>query len=310
MPEGIGAWGGVEHAAVGPAASPAMVPDMSAPTRIGPFRVVRPLSGREGCMLYEGRREDGLRAALKFLDLRSATSGAAAEMRSRLHREAAVLEALRHPGVVRHLDNGEGEAHAWLALELLSGPDLATALAGKRIVDVLQQCRRVLQALVHLHAQGVVHRDLKPHNVVFDARRGPVICDLGLAHVPDSLLTQRGEMLGTPAYMAPECFLAAAVDARADLFSVGVMLYELLTGRLPFEGRNSGEIMLAIVQEEPLPPSSLNAQVAPALDAVLARALAKSPARRFATAGGFDAALASAAAGTTAATGAEPAVQP
>jgi len=118
-----------------------------------------------------------------------------------------------------------------------------------------------------------------------------VLCDFGLAHVEDSVLTQRGDLLGTPAYMAPECFHGEAVDARSDLFAVGVMLYELLTGRPPFTGENSGEIMLAIVQDDPIPPSYWNPALSSELDAILRTALAKLRHLRFGDAAAFAGAL-------------------
>ncbi len=261
------------------------------PRYIDRYRILRRIGGRPGCALFEAAVADGASVALKLFALRDTPHMALAEALARFRRESQVVRRLAHPGIVRGLGWGEDASHAWLVLELLRGPGLSTALRGAGNAEKLAGVLRILDALGHLHAQGMVHRDLKPANIVLDMRRGPVLCDLGLVHVGDSLLTQRGDLFGTPAYMAPECFRGEEPDARSDVFSAGVIAYELLAGRLPFDGANSGEIMLAIVQEAPLPASRWNAAVPPELDAALATALAKPRHHRFASAAAFAAAL-------------------
>ena len=248
----------------------------------------------------EAAGPDGSRVALKLLEIDSSVGGD--EARLRFRREAEVLARLAHPGIVRLLDRGEGIRHAWIALELLRGRTLCAHVDLFSLSATLACLDAMLDALAHLHAHGVVHRDLKPANVVMDAYRGPVLCDFGIAHVDHSLLTQRGELLGTPAYMAPECFLGETWDARSDLFSAAVIAYEMLTGRLPFDGANSGEIMLAIMQEPAPRASRWNPAVPPALDELLAGALAKSPHRRFASAESFREALRAATTGSVCST--------
>ena len=264
---------------------------MSRPLHFGPYRVVRRIGGRYGCTLFEAFGPDGEPVALKLFDFAHGAPAAAEEALERFRRETALVQRLAHPGIVRMLAHGEDAAHAWLALELVRGRVLSEALRGGSLATVLGCVGRVLESLAYLHAHGIVHRDLKPANIVVTQQRGPVICDFGLARVEDSLLTQRGDLLGTPVYMAPECFHGEAVDARSDLFAVGVMLYELLTGRPPFTGETSGEIMLAIVQDDPLPPSHWNPALSPALDAILRTALAKPRHLRFADAAAFASAL-------------------
>jgi serine/threonine-protein kinase len=264
---------------------------MSRPLHFGPYRVVRRIGGRSGCALFEASGPRGEPVALKVIDFAHGAPAVAEEALQRFRREAALVQRLTHPNIVRMLAHGEDATHAWLALELVRGRVLSEAMRGSSQAAVLACIRRVLESLAYLHAHGIVHRDLKPANVVVTQQRGPVLCDFGLAHVEDSVLTQRGDLLGTPAYMAPECFLGEVVDARSDLFAVGVMLYELLTGRPPFTGENSGEIMLAIVQDDPMPPSCGNPSVSPALDAILRTALAKPRHLRFADAAAFAGAL-------------------
>ncbi len=253
------------------------------------YRILRRLGGHKGCLAFEAAGADGTRVALKLLEIDASLRGDEALLRFR--REGEVLARLAHPGIVRLLDRGEGVRHAWIALELLRGPTLTAGADTLAPTATLACIDAMLDALSHLHSHGVVHRDLKPANVVMDAHRGPVLCDFGIARLEHSLLTQSGELLGTPAYMAPECFLGQTWDARSDLFSAGVIAYELLTGRLPFDGANSGEIMLAIMQEPTPRASRWNPAVPPALDGVLAGALAKSPHRRFASAQSFREAL-------------------
>lgn len=266
------------------------MPGMPAAPHVDGFRIVRRIGGRPGCEVFEATMDDGAPVALKLFALRG-PAHAGAEALARFRREAQVLRRLAHPGIVRALCCGEDVQQAWLGMELLPGRTLAAAAraasCGQRIAWLL----RILDALAHLHAQGLVHRDLKPANIALDAKRGPVLCDFGLVHLADSLLTQRGAMLGSPAYMAPECFGGEAPDVRSDLFSAGVIAYELLTGNLPFRGSNSGEIMLAIVRDEPLPPSHWNAALPRALDAAIVTALAKPPDLRYAGAVDFALAL-------------------
>jgi len=276
---------------------------MPQPLQIDRYRLLRRIGGRQGCRVFEAATADGTRVALKLLEAVDGRLAAPEEEVTRFRREAQVLQRLAHPGIVRLLAHGEESAGAWLAFELLDGPALSSPLQALSMAEALACIDRILDALAHLHAHGVVHRDLKPANVVLDPARGAVLCDFGIAHVQDSLLTQRGDLLGTPAYMAPECFRGEPVDLRSDLFSAGVIAYELLTGHVPFSGANSGEVMLAVVQEEPLPASRINPALSPAMDEVLATALAKPRERRFDSARAFASALRRAAAQAVASAG-------
>jgi serine/threonine-protein kinase len=154
--------------------------------------------------------------------------------------------------------------------------------------DVIVQ---VLRAARYAHKRGIVHRDLKPHNVILDEEGRVKVTDFGIARAGASEMTETGAILGTAQYLSPEQAQGLAVDARSDLYAVGVMLYELLTGRLPFDAESAVTIALKHVSEAPLPPAELNPAVSPALEAVVLRALAKAPEDRFADADEFIAAL-------------------
>lgn len=215
---------------------------------------------------------------------------------ARFKREAQAAARLHHPNIVSAFDYGETDASAYIVMEFLPGPSLKSLLAKHeplpldRIGTIMHG---LLKGLQHSHARGVVHRDIKPANIVFAADGEVKITDFGIAHLDTSGMTQAGSVLGTPAYMAPEQVMGDPVDARTDLFSVGVLLYEMLTGRRPFEGSTSS-IMHKIVHLHPPRPSDLAATVSAAFDAVLAKALAKNADERYQTAAEFDAALSAA----------------
>ena len=158
---------------------------------------------------------------------------------------------------------------------------------------------QMLDALDYSHRQGVIHRDIKPANVFLLDDGTVKVADFGIAHIESSSLTQVGTVLGTPSYMSPEQIMGLPVDGRSDLFSAGVILYQFLTGERPFAG-SATTTMQKVLKEDPLPPSTLNVQVLPAMDAVVRKALAKRADDRYQTATEFAAAIrAAAAAGRT-----------
>jgi serine/threonine-protein kinase len=215
---------------------------------------------------------------------------ASAEPRARLLREALALSAARHPGVVAALDAGEtDDGTPYLVLELLEGRSLEGILAVRRRIAPVETVfvgTALCDGLASAHRRGIIHRDIKPSNVFVarDEQGQEVIklCDFGVARMPagHTKLTQDGALLGTPEYMAPEQLLAREVDVRADLYAVGVTLYECLTGVVPFEG-NFGEVLLK-VSTEPLPPLRQKAPEVPAeLASAVERCLAREPEDRF-----------------------------
>lgn len=220
----------------------------------------------------------------------------------RFKREAKAAARLSHAGIVAVHEYGEVGDTAYIAMEFVRGRELKAYLeAGHRFTagQAAHVVAQVLDALGYAHQQGVVHRDIKPANLMVLADGQVKIADFGIARLEHSDLTQTGNVLGTPSYMSPEQFMGQTVDGRADLFATGVMLYELLTGERPFAGQSATTIMYRVLTEEPTPPSTLTMTLPPALDAVLAKALAKKPAERFQTAAEFRHALLAATAGDT-----------
>jgi serine/threonine-protein kinase len=212
------------------------------------------------------------------------------ELRARLLREALALSAARHPGIVAALDAGETEdGMPYLVLELLEGRSLEGILAVRRTLGTAEVAwlgLSLCEALSSAHRVGILHRDIKPSNI-FIARneQGQEVVklfDFGVARIPteENKMTQHGALLGTPEYMAPEQLLAHDLDGRADLYALGVTLYECLTGTVPFEG-NFGEVLLK-VSTEPLPPLQQKvAHIAPELAAAIERALSRDPNARY-----------------------------
>ena len=219
------------------------------------------------------------------------------EILARFHREAQAAGRLTHPNIVSIYDFGEDAGVWYIAMEAVDGRELKDYFEKNQrfaTADIVRILSQILAALGYSHKQGVVHRDVKPSNI-FILRDGTAkVADFGIAHLESSELTQVGTVLGTPAYMSPEQILGLPVDGRSDLFSVGIILYQFLTGERPFTG-NATITMRKVLEEDPLPPSRFNVQIPGAMDAVVRRALAKKPDERFQTAEEFATALAVAA---------------
>ncbi|MFE4617827.1 protein kinase [Streptomyces sp. NPDC056747] len=215
--------------------------------------------------------------------------------RERFRREAQAVAKLSHTNIVSVFDTGEdtldGAVMPYIVMEYVEGQPLGSVLAsdvrqyGAMPADkALKVTADVLAALEVSHEMGLVHRDIKPGNVMTTKRGVVKVMDFGIARAMQSgvtSMTQTGMVVGTPQYLSPEQALGRAVDARSDLYSVGIMLFQLLTGRLPFDADSPLAIAYAHVQEEPVAPSSVNRAVTPAMDALVARALRKNPNERF-----------------------------
>ncbi len=233
----------------------------------------------------------GRQVALKLLYRRFAED---AEFVERFRREASSAAGLQHPNIVGVFDRGEWDGTYYIAMEYLKGHTLKQlvrehgAMPPDLAIDITIQ---VLRAAKFAHKRGVVHRDIKPHNVILDEEGRAKVTDFGIARAGASDMTETGSIMGTAQYLSPEQAQGQPVSPRSDLYSIGVMLYELLTGRVPFDAESPVTIALKHVSEEPLPPSQVNPAVSPALDAVVLRALEKEPAHRFADADEFAAAL-------------------
>ncbi len=229
------------------------------------------------------------RVALKFLHERFAQD---AQFVERFRREASSAAGLQHPNVVGVFDRGTYDGTHYIAMEYVQGASLKDLIdRGLEVGEALEIVRQVLAGAKYAHAHGIVHRDLKPQNVLVDAEGRARVTDFGIARAGASEITQTGSVLGTAQYLSPEQAQGLPVTAASDLYSIGVLLYEALTGRVPFEADSPVTVALKQVSERPRPPSELNPAVSRALDAVVLKALAKDPANRFASAGEFLAAL-------------------
>jgi serine/threonine-protein kinase len=229
------------------------------------------------------------RVALKVLHARFAQDK---EFVERFRREAEAAAGLQHPNIVAVFDRGEFEGTYYIAMQYLEGRTLKQVIdAGLTPEQAAGLIRQVLEGARFAHRHGVVHRDLKPQNVIVDAEGKATVTDFGIAQAGVSEITQAGSVLGTPHYLSPEQAQGFEVTAVSDLYSIGVMLYEALTRRVPFEADSAVAIAMKQVSQAPQRPSSINPQVSPALDAVVMRALEKEPGQRFQSADAFIAAI-------------------
>jgi serine/threonine-protein kinase len=288
--------------------------------KLGKYLIRRTLGRGAMGVVYEGFDPVIERTVAIKTILPSQLDGAQyAEVMARFRREAQAAGRLNHQGIVAIYEYGEGvpehiaeddvtmlepsgalqapERVAYIAMEFVRGRELRDFFErGERFKpgDVARIMGEILDALDHAHAHGVVHRDMKPANLIVLENGQVKIADFGIARVEASELTQTGAVLGTPSYMSPEQFMGHPVDGRSDLFSCGVILYQLLTGEKPFTGESTTTIMYKVLREAPVPPSQLNPSLSPRLDAVLHKALAKNPNERFQSGGEFADAIRSA----------------
>ena len=248
--------------------------------KIGQYRVLERLGAGGMGSVYRAVDETlGRDVAIKVLDTSMEDSTA------RLRAEAAALARLSHPGIATVYELVEDDSHLVMVMELVRGQTL------QQIVDhvgvfsarrAAELCMHALEALEHAHASGVVHRDLKPGNLMLTDSGLIKVMDFGIARLEGSVnLTGAGAMLGTPAYMAPEQVLGHPVDARADLYAMGVVFFRLVTAGLPFKGDNPFDMAQSQVRDTPLKARDLRADLPPWVDDILTRALAKKPVDRF-----------------------------
>ena len=221
------------------------------------------------------------------------------EALARFRREAQAAGRLTHPNIVGVFDYGETGDIAYIVMEYVDGPSVKSLVDKQErfaIADTMRIMTDLLNGLQFSHARGVVHRDIKPANVMLTSDGQAKIADFGIARIESSSMTQAGTVLGTPAYMSPEQFMGQVVDARTDIYSSGVLLYQLLTGERPFEGGMSAIMHKALNTDPPL-PSQITVTCPPAFDGVVRKAMAKRPEERFQSAAAFLEALQAAASG-------------
>lgn len=207
------------------------------------------------------------------------------EARLRFYREAESAGRLTHPNIITVFDAGEDKGLAYIAMEYMPGIALKSFTDPKRLLApkrALELCAATAEGLDYAHNQGVIHRDIKPANLLYNPKDGSVkISDFGVARMTDNNKTKTGIVLGTPMYMSPEQLGADELTGLSDLFSLGVTLYELLVGEVPFKASNIAVLMTKITTEDPAPVSGRRAGIPPSVDAVLAKAMAKRPQDRF-----------------------------
>jgi serine/threonine protein kinase len=225
--------------------------------------------------------------AIKTVSLTGLDSAAEQEYRKRFVVEAQAAGRLSHPGIVTMFDVREDEPEPYLVMEYVKGQSLQELVSRENrtlpLSTTLRLVQELAEALHYAHAQGVIHRDIKPANILVDENGHAKIADFGIAKLNQANLTLHGQVLGSPAYMAPEQLSEGDVDSRSDLFSLGVILYYMLTGHRPFQGNSTTTVCFKLVNHEPLPVSSFQANLSPELDNIVLRAMAKNPAQRYQT---------------------------
>ncbi len=256
---------------------------MSLLTTVGRYEITGELGRGAMGVVYKAKDPTiGRTVALKTmrLDVHGLES---AEMVRRFQNEARAAGLLSHPNIVTIYDAGEQDGIFYIAMEFIQGTTLHELLAEQRILpaeEVVQYSRQICRGLDYAHSYGIVHRDVKPANIMITANGTVKIMDFGIAKAGGSM-TSTGQVLGTPNYMSPEQVKGRPLDGRSDLFSFGVILYEMLTGEKPFVGQNVTTIIYKIVNENPIAPRDLDVTVHPGLSAIVTRALAKSPDERY-----------------------------
>jgi beta-lactam-binding protein with PASTA domain/predicted Ser/Thr protein kinase len=270
----------------------------------GRYRILRKLGSGGMANVYLAEDEElGRRVAIKILNDRHASDDSFVE---RFRREAKNAAGLSHPNIVSVYDRGEAEGTYYIAMEYLEGRSLKDRIVSEGALPIsaaIEVARQILRAVGFAHRRGIVHRDIKPHNVLL-AQEGASdgdprfkVTDFGISRTAASQMTEAGSIVGTAQYLSPEQARGAPVDQRSDIYSVGIVLYELLTGKLPFTGETPLEIAMKHLSEIPTAPSELRPDIPADLDMVVLRALAKDPEDRYQSADEMERELARVAAG-------------
>jgi len=255
------------------------------PVRLGRYEILRAVGKGAMGVVYEGRDPSiGRRVAIKTCRPDVLKTSIREELLQRFDRELRTAGNVQHPNVITIYDVGEHEGYPYIAMEFVEGCDLRDVLETRHdyaISALVEMAAKLCEGLHAAHEHGIVHRDVKPANVLI-AKNGAVkIADFGIAKIPDSDLTLDGAIVGTPQYMSPEQFLGNPLDGRADLFAVGIILYELLTGVKPFPGETLSTVMHQVLKKEPARPSELNPSLPEPLVQVVMKALSKRAGDRY-----------------------------
>lgn len=253
------------------------------PQRFGRYEIVREIGHGAMGVVYEALDPTiGRKIALKAIRF-DGIGTTADEAARRFKNEARAAGGLNHPNIVTVYDAGEDSGILYLAMEFIEGSTLEALIREQRTISTAQtidMIRQVCAGLDFAHVKGIVHRDVKPGNIMLAGNSLVKITDFGIARAGEAM-TITGQVVGTPNYMSPEQVLGKPLDGRSDLFSVGVILYEMVTGERPFEGQSITTIMYKIVHETPIPPRKLDASIHPGLSGVIEKSLSKSAEDRF-----------------------------
>lgn len=270
------------------------------PENFAKYKVERVLG--EGAMgiVYAGYDPGiGRKVAIKTIHAHLLQGAEGEELRRRFNLEVRAVGKLSHPNIVAIFDTDEiedrsGSVIPYFVMEFVNGRELQHYLADgvrfplTKIIDIACQ---ILDGFAYTHRLGVIHRDVKPANIFLTDDGRVKIADFGIARMDNSSLTQTGAVIGTPNYMSPEQCSGQALDSRSDLFSIAVLIYEMLTGEKPFQANSVHATMMRVVQSNPEPPSTFNPSLPKTIDAIMAKALAKSPDSRYQDAESFARAL-------------------
>ena len=272
-----------------PGASALQASPQSAPPDLHDFELGAEIGRGAMAIVYKAtQRSTGRQVAIKRLALsREFSADDLADVRERFMREARAARALEHADILQVVDAGQDGSDAWIALEYVLGRDLSAFTKANQVLparEVVQIGSRLARALHYAHSQGVVHRDIKPANVMLDRVNGGLkLMDFGIARLGDGSRTRTGLVLGTPSFMSPEQLAGLTVDGRSDLYSLGVLLYQLLTGTLPHQSDSMARLMQQIATEPAVDVRSHRRGLPESLALVLAVALEKRPELRYAS---------------------------
>lgn len=253
---------------------------------LGRYEILKELGRGAMGVVYEARDPliDRL-VAVKTINLGELGADDRKEFEARFYQEARAAGRLSHPNIVTIHDLGEGDGMAYIAMELMEGRELHHLLKDGQHLTLelaLNIAIQVANGLSYAHERGIVHRDIKPSNIMVLKGNQVKIADFGIARMDTSLLsTQTGKVMGSPLYMSPEQILNKPVDARSDIFSLGILLFRMLTGRAPFSGENAHAVMYQIVHENAPSPTLLNPEIPEMLDQVVRKCLSKEPDDRY-----------------------------
>jgi len=256
-------------------------------TKAGRYEVVRELGRGSMGVVYQGYDPAiGRTVAIKTMLTEGLAPEEFREFKARFQREAQAAGVLSHPNIVNVFDYGEDSGRLYLVMEFLEGKSLEKLVEEHKILPIetiIPMCEQVCGALDHAHQHGIIHRDIKPANIMILNNGLVKVTDFGVAKVTSMGMTQTGLVLGTPNYMSPEQIKGRQIDGRSDIFSLGIVLYDLVTGEMPFTGKNITTVIYKIINEDPIPPRELDATIHPGLSYVICKALAKSPEERYQT---------------------------